>query len=132
MSYSSIVFNRIRVNEMGENCGVFIGNNIASLWGSFSKQQTGFSQQGGTASGNRTLFRNRDVFDMIAIGPSICRVRPRIRPNPQGRTVSDARNRTSSKHARKQTRGRQRSQTQTRRRLRKTGRNDKGIALTKK
>lgn len=54
---------------MGSNCGVFIGNNRASLWGSFSKQQTGFSLENGKANGNRTYFWDRDRVDFIAIGP---------------------------------------------------------------
>jgi len=57
------------VNEMGPNSGVFIGNNRAPLWGSFSKQQTAFSGGNGNATGNRTYFWDRDRVDFVAIGP---------------------------------------------------------------
>ncbi|TMV52169.1 hypothetical protein FE783_04285 [Paenibacillus mesophilus] len=69
MSYSSIVFKQIRVNEMGSNSGVFIGNNKAPLWGTFSKQQTGIEVANGRAIRNRTFFSDKDVVDIIAVGP---------------------------------------------------------------
>lgn len=69
MSFSSIVFQQIRVNEAGSNSGVFVGNNTASLWGSFSKQQTAFELgNGGRAIRNRTWFSDNDVVDVVAVG----------------------------------------------------------------
>ncbi|PYI55450.1 hypothetical protein [Paenibacillus flagellatus] len=69
MTYSTIVFKQISVQQMSGNSGVFVGNNDASLWGSFGKQQTGV-QADGDAVRNRTYFRDNDVVDMVAIGPS--------------------------------------------------------------
>lgn len=82
MSYSSIVFKQIRVNEMGSNSGIFIGNNKAPLWGTFSKQQTAFEAENGRSIRNRTYFSDKDVVDIIAIGPlAVTKKRNRKSPN---------------------------------------------------
>ncbi|RKN86404.1 hypothetical protein D7M11_00070 [Paenibacillus ginsengarvi] len=62
---------QIRVDQMGSNSGVFVGNNNASFWGSFAKTQTGQQISNGTSTRNRYYFSDRDVVDIIAIGPAV-------------------------------------------------------------
>ncbi|MDF2718651.1 MAG: hypothetical protein K0R28_5576 [Paenibacillus sp.] len=101
MCYSSIVFKQIRVNEMGSNSGIFIGNNKAPLWGTFSKQQTGFEVENGRAIRNRTFFSDKDVVDIIAIGPLAVKkkrnrkspIRPRLAGNVRAKKPRAAKRR---------------------------------------
>lgn len=104
MSYSSIVFQQIRVNEMGPNSGVFIGNNKAPLWGSFGKQQTALEFTNGKAIRNRTFFSDRDVVDIIATGPFAIRNKRKKKNRPDSRPAGDIRSkRRSSKKRNKGT-----------------------------
>jgi hypothetical protein len=90
------VFQQISVNEMGPNSGVFIGNNKAPLWGSFSKQQTAMELTNGRAIRNRTFFSDRDVVDIIATGPFAVRNKRKKKKRPDTRLAGDVRSKRRS------------------------------------
>jgi len=73
VTQSTIVFKEIVVKNMSGNSGVFVGNNVASLWGSLGKSQTGFQADNSRNIRNRTYFQDNDVFDTINIGPAVFR-----------------------------------------------------------
>ena len=89
MTQSTIVFKEIVVKNMSGNSGVFVGNNVASLWGSLGKSQTGFQADNSRNIRNRTYFQDNDVFDTINIGPAVFRDN-RIRKGRPQPTVDTA------------------------------------------
>jgi len=89
VTQSTIVFKEIVVKNMSGNSGVFVGNNVASQWGSLGKSQTGFQADNSRNIRNRTYFQDNDVFDTINIGPAIFRDN-RIRKGRAQPTVNTA------------------------------------------
>lgn len=81
MAYSSIIFNQIRVNEMGTNSGVFTGNNKVAFGRPFGKQQAGIELQNGRAIRNRTYICDNDVVDIVVITPFTGKKRNNVKKN---------------------------------------------------
>ena len=84
LTYSTIVFQQIRVDQMGDNSGIFVGNNRAPMWKSFGKQQTGFSMQNGNPDRILSFFSDKDAVDVLKIEP------PVFKKRKQNKTIAQA------------------------------------------
>ncbi|MEF3304953.1 hypothetical protein [Paenibacillus sp. GYB003] len=91
MTPSAIVFKQIRVNQMAQNSGVFIGINNASFWGSYAKTQTGQELSGANATRNRAYFSDKDVLDAVAFGPAALVAPPSSAGGKKGRKAAKPR-----------------------------------------
>lgn len=61
-----VQFDKIMVNSIGPNSGIFVGTNLQYGWSSHNKTNASFQGVGekGTVSGNLNVFYDNDLIDM--------------------------------------------------------------------